>query len=322
MKNQIFLTIISVFLTIASVANAQQFTVEKSEIFQPQTQNKKVLLLQDGSSGNQKIILFQTRLAVNTDGAPVSYHPKDLRGENKAINSICNAISVRRVSDNTKLKCSEAIPIFEQYRDNNWIVPTGFKISWQNVLAESTVNGKITPCIFQTGEYTGYFGSLTSLKNNLATNKRGECEQFNQLDQRYIPALVMPGGANPLKTFGAKQGDLVVAYNPQNQAIAFALIGDQGPEENLGEGSVALNMSLLKVTTQPKNYTEVRRLDTGNLEILIAVIPASDSFQRKTPFTKDNLAERVKNWHVKAGFSTSEKFVEMMKTFQCQLERN
>lgn len=316
MKIELRLIIAFVVFTAASLVNAQDFTVKDSEIFEPQ--NKKVLLLQNDSSG-AKIILFQTKLAVNTDGAPISYHPFDLKGSKKAINSICNAISVRRISDDVKLRCSEAIPIFEQYRDKNWVAPKGFKIFWGNVLAPTTVNKKVVPCIFRTGEFKGYFGSLTSLKNKLPADKKGECDQLDQLDQRLIPALVMAGGANPLKTFGAKQGDLVIAYNPSNKATAFAVIGDEGPENNLGEGSVALNMSLLGVAAQPANYKQAKELDTGNLEIMIAVIPASNSFQPKTPFTKENIIERVKNWQCAEGFSTTEKFVEMMKKFQSEL---
>lgn len=305
-----------IFFAATSFVNAQEFTVKDSKVFEPQ--NKNVLLLQNKNS-EAKIILFQTKLAVNTDGAPISYHPFDLSGRVKAINSICNAISVRRVSDNTKLRCSEAIPIFEQYRDKNWVAPKGFKIFWGNVLAPTTVNKKVVPCVFKIGKFKGYFGSLTSLKNKLPANKKGECDQLDQLDQRFIPALVMAGGANPLKAFGAQQGDLVVAYNPSNKETAFAVIGDEGPENNLGEGSVALNMSLLKVATQPTNYTQAKKLDTGNLEIIIAVIPASSSSRPKTPFTKENIIERVKNWQRDAGFSTPEKFVEMMKKFQSEL---
>lgn len=316
MKIKLRLVFTFVFFAAASFVNAQEFTVKDSKVFQPQ--NKKVLLLQNNSS-DAKIILFQTKLAVNTDGAPISYHPFDLSGRKKAINSICNAISVRRVSDNAKLKCSKAMPIFEQYRDKKWVAPKGFKIFWGNVLAPTTVNKKVVPCVFRTGKFKGYFGSLTSLKNKLPANKKGECEQLNQLDQRFIPALVMAGGASPLKTFGAKQGDLVVAYNPSNKAAAFAVIGDEGPENNLGEGSVALNMSLLGVATQPTNYKQAKELDTGNLEIVIAIIPASNSFRLKTPFTKENIIERVKNWQRDAGFSTPEKFVEMMKKFQSEL---
>jgi hypothetical protein len=48
----------------------------------------------------------------------------------------------------------------------------------------------------------------------------------------------------------------VLAFNPQNQTFSAAVIGDTGPADNLGEGSVLLNMKLLGKTVPPANKTE------------------------------------------------------------------
>src|SRR6186713_2660976 len=102
-------TVITIAL-IASAVNAQEYTVERSKVFAPQ--GKKVLLLKETSSAGggaaggpeaRKIILFQTNLRVNTDGAPLSYHTQDPRGRTLAINTVCNGFAVRRVGSRDNL---------------------------------------------------------------------------------------------------------------------------------------------------------------------------------------------------------------------------
>src|SRR5271163_4938632 len=70
-------------------------SIQRQEIFAPQ--NKTVALAsKSGAAADAQFVLFQSKLRVNTDGAPNSYHPADPKGQTKAINNIANAISVRR----------------------------------------------------------------------------------------------------------------------------------------------------------------------------------------------------------------------------------
>lgn len=313
-------TFVAILLCV-SIANAQEFTVERAKTFTPQ--NKKVLLLKDArdASGQRKIILFQTNLRVNTDGSPLSYHPQDPRGRTKALNNICNGIAVRRTGSNNNLCFSafgEAIRVFERWRDTDFqTVPAGFRISWQNVFAAVKENGKDVPCVFKSGEFKDYFGSLTALKNDLTTNK-GECDINDQVNPMTVPALVLAGGQHPVKEFGAKVGDLLVAFNPRTQLFTAAIIGDTGPPDNLGEGSVSLNMKLLGTTTPPTNKEETFRLSI-NANVLIAIIPGSRLFHVAKPYTADNISQRIEDWRTEAGFTNLEKLVEVMKSFQPRL---
>lgn len=307
---------IALTLCCISTAQAQHYRILQRDVFQPQ--HKRVLLIGDATN-RKSMILFQTPLRVNTDGAPTSYHPFDLPGRVKALNNICNAISVRSVPAGIKQPCGKAMEVFSQYRDNDWTVPDGYKIKWNNVIAARMTNRQAVPCVFSAGEYQGYFGSLTSLKNDLPVSEQGECEVNNQLDQRFVPALVMASGANPVSLFGAKVGDLLVAYNPATGSVMAAIIGDIGPEDNLGEGSIALNMALLGIDRQPANYGEAKRLDTGRQEMLLAIIPGSNSYQPQRPYTKENIAERVRNWQRDAGFETQARFIDAIKRFQSAL---
>lgn len=299
----------------------KDYKVAKSGVATPK--NKKVLLLKE-PTGKNDIILFQTNLRVNTDGSPLSYHPQDPRGKDKALNNVCNAIAVRKENSVENLcltKFSEAIGVFEQWRDTNYrTVPQGYSITWNNVLPVATEGGKSVPCVFKTGDYKGYFGSLTALKNDLVGDK-SECEIENQVNPMTVPALVLLGGKNVIKEHGAKVGDLVVAYNPKTNIVVSAVIGDTGPKDNLGEGSIYLNMKLLGATTPPKNKADTFKLSIEKPEILVAIIPSSRLFEidGNKPYTVGNINQRVKNWQKKAGFSTPESFLKLMKSFQTQL---
>src|SRR5262249_12498550 len=155
----------------------------------------------------------------------------------------------------------------------------------------------------------GYFGSLTALQNGL-TRDKGECDINDQVNPMTLPALVLVGGQNVVKTFGAKVGDLLVAYNPKTQLSTSAIIGDTGPEDNLGEGSVLLNMKLLGLTTTPTNKAETFKLSIENTQVLVAIIPDSHLFRVIKPYTAGNIDQRVAEWQNESGFSTREKFVE------------
>lgn len=297
----------------------QGFAAKESSIFLPQ--KKKVILYENQNS--QKLILFRTDLQVNTDGVPTSYHPFDLRGTTKAMNTILNAVAIYRLSDKVKISIppakyskkerdkmtAEAYHVFEQWRDGGYSskYPDGYEIRWQNVLIAK--DGK--PCIFQKGEYAGYFASATSLKNNL--NNKGECECDDQVNPLKVPTLVLVGGkSNVLKDFGAEVGDLLVAYNTDSKKLVYAIIGDKGPEHNLGEGSVILNMKLLAKTQYPRV-----RADTYGLAItnnpMICIIPASRGYKLQKTYSQENIQSRIAAWFATQGITEEKEIIQFLE---------
>ena len=303
------------------------YTISQTGTFDQKVRNgplqaKTVLLLRD-SHGAKPLILFQTHLRVNTDGSPLSYHPQDPLGRDKALNNICNAIAVRRVGEKTNLCLTEfkaAIDVFEKFRDTKYQkIPDGFQITWTNVLATVKDQGKNVPCVFTSGPFIGYFGSLTALRNGLTTNK-GECDINDQVNPVTVPALVLAGGDNVMKRFGARVGDLLFAFDPGTGRFSAAIIGDTGPADNLGEGSVFLNMQLLGTTAAPSNKADTFKLSIEDTQVLVAIIPTSRSFQQVKPYTKDNIDARVTQWQKEAGFAAPEQFIELMKSFQPRLK--
>lgn len=266
------------------------------------------------SSGaqNRDVVTFRARLRVNTDGAPTSYSPTDLTGRDKAINNICNGVSVRDSATGRALRCADARTVFAQFRDNGWRAPPGHTIRWQNVIAARTVEGRQIPCVFETGPNAGFFGSLTTLRNGLSASDAGECLVNDQIDHRLIPALVLPGGDNALRRNGARIGDLVIAHNPSTGITRAAIIADSGPADNLGEGSVALNMALLNRTVQPTTYRDALQLDTGSQQMLVSIIPGSALFNRVRPYTAANIDNRVSQWLASLDLATPATFIEAL----------
>jgi len=329
MRNTIFILLATILTTNLF---GQVFTKKEMKVFIPQ--NKKVYFFENKPKTN--LILFKTNLQVNTDGIPTSYHPYDLRGDSIALNTILNGASIYRKSDNIRISNpkkpnkftdaeklamrKEAYQVFEKWRDSNFdtIQPEGYKIIWKNVLIPQ--NGK--PCIFSTGNYKGYFASATALKNDLSSNK-GECECNNQVDPFVIPALVLAGkhpkyGDNPITTFGAKVGDLLVVYNPKNKKLVYAVIGDTGPEENLGEGSVILNMKLTDKTEFPKNRKETYKYATDK-DIIVCIIPNSKAYKREKPFTQENIQKRVLEWFSNQNIKSEQEIITFIENNKAQL---
>ena len=159
---------------------------------------------------------------------------------------------------------------------------------------------------------------MTNLRNNL-TGDKGECEINDQINPLVIPALVLVGGRNVVKDFGAKVGDLLVAYNPRTRLFSAAIIGDTGPADNLGEGSILLNMKLTGATSPPTNKAETYKLSIENTQVIIAIIPGSNGFRPGKPFTADNIIRRVVDWLQQSGFATPEKFIEFIKSLEPNL---
>lgn len=301
----------------------QKFEVVDSSVFVPQ--HKKIILLKNPSA--EKLILFRTNLAVNTDGIPISYHPYDLRGDSIALNSILNGIFVIRKADGVNLSvprpkgkyskaernkmAAQAYSVIEKWRDSKYTtIPQGFKISWQSVLVAS--EGK--PCIFSTGKYKGYFASATSLTNHLSSNL-GECNCNNQVDPFVIPALVLAKNGNiknPVRTYGATLGDLVLAYNPTTGNLVYGIVGDTGPDDNLGEGSVILNMKLKGQTRFPATKRETYDLATDK-NILICILPNSHSYQLERPYSQENIKTRITNWFSAQGYTNEPDLIQLFE---------
>jgi hypothetical protein len=196
-------------------------------------------------------LLFIEKLNINTDGTRRSYRVGDFWGQTNALNNLCNAMNDACAGlDQEGLKARRVLT--QKAAAGNWP---------QDLLAQTRISPSIIP--FRNGKpcpaVDGYLVSATAL------HKPGipdACDISNYVDALVTPAIVIPKkpsvGTSAFADRNARVGDLVVAMRPEGADPVFAVVGDTGPSNKLGEGSVALNGQLLKRTTAPVNYLELR----------------------------------------------------------------
>ncbi len=146
-------------------------------------------------------------------------------------------------------------------------------------------NGK--PFIQKAGDpYPGFYVSTTALQDK--TKAINDPRRY--VDSNTIPYIVLP--ARPKKhQGGAKLGDFcVVVYRVKNKyRVAYAIFADLGPENKLGEGSIALAKAL-GIPSDPR---------LGGIEqgVLYLVFPDSGNGKPRTIQEINTITKRLfKNW--------------------------
>ena len=86
--------------------------------------------------------------------------------------------------------------------------------------------------------YPGYYVSTTALMDR----SKAVSDPARYVDASRIPFVVLPGGT--ARQLGARPGDFAVVFNPRNSRSSYAIFGDVGPPDRIGEGSMALAENL------------------------------------------------------------------------------
>lgn len=86
--------------------------------------------------------------------------------------------------------------------------------------------------------YPGYYVSATAL----ADRSKAVSDPARYVDASKVPFIVLPGGM--ARQLGARPGDFAVVFNRRNGKSSYAIFGDVGPHDRIGEGSVALAENL------------------------------------------------------------------------------
>lgn len=230
-----------------------------------------------GASEGVASLYYRANMDVNTDGAARSYHPDDPRGERLAFNNVGNAITRMFDAGGRETTCSPRrgacftryIETFEAARDANYN-PTGHeRIETKDIIPwrQEANSAWPRPCTIANGPNAGYFVSQTKLAANPG---KDACDQERYLDSLRFNATVLPGGAK-WKSQGTvtDQGDLVVVRERSSGEIRFAVNGDVGPVDSIGEGSIALAASLGGVQLRgDETYREIRALARADVDYL------------------------------------------------------
>jgi hypothetical protein len=86
--------------------------------------------------------------------------------------------------------------------------------------------------------FPGYYVSATAL----ADRSKPFNDPTRYVDASKIPFVVLPGGM--ARQLGARPGDFATVFNQRNGKSSFAIFGDVGPYDRIGEGSMALAENL------------------------------------------------------------------------------
>ncbi len=94
--------------------------------------------------------------------------------------------------------------------------------------------------------FPGYYVSATAL----ADRTKLPNDPTRYVDASKIPFVVLPGGM--ARQLGARPGDFVIVFNRRNNKSSYAIFGDVGPFDRIGEGSIALAENI-GVRSDPRN---------------------------------------------------------------------
>jgi hypothetical protein len=86
--------------------------------------------------------------------------------------------------------------------------------------------------------FPGYYVSATAL----ADRSKPVNDPTRYVDASKIPFVVLPG--KMARQLGARPGDFAAVFNERNGKSSYAIFGDVGPSDRIGEGSVALAENL------------------------------------------------------------------------------
>ncbi|WP_280171310.1 hypothetical protein [Agrobacterium pusense] len=233
-----------------------------------------------GTDTSRYSVFYQAKAAINTDGAPRSYHPDDAAGDrNLALNTIANAMEPRpydRVKKQS-IPCpsggdgncfSKWIAAFENAKASNFSIDADWWVRFSDIIPTNrTKLGEDIPCVQDSNSPApGYYVSATH-----ATWERGnKCKQSIYVDASKYNGNVLPGKSawgrpgRPTDSF-----DLVVMMQDGGIPI-YGINFDSGPEKEIGEISIAAAAALRGVDlANYQNYKAIKSLALTHVNYLI-----------------------------------------------------
>ena len=212
---------------------------------QPDQAGKRTLPV--WKDGEGRALLFADSMNVNTDGTRRSYSVEDFWGERRAINNLCNAMSDACGGLDSEGKKQRRLTT-QQASAAHWP---------QQLLAQTRISPAIIPMPGgrPCPEVDGFLVSATALHRAHISDV---CALSNYVDAEKVSAIVIPKGRNGFSSAKTAVGELAVAMSADGKTLRYAVVGDTGPVNELGEISVALAGQLLGKTAPPANYNEIR----------------------------------------------------------------
>ena len=126
-----------------------------------------------------------------------------------------------------------------------------------------------------------------------AWSRDGDCDQSKWLDALAIPALVLPSRSEFQARKALTRNFVVAMTLGEPRRLVYGIVGDTGPEDELGEASVEMNQILngLPPGTVPRNGKDaVQRFQAPKSLVLIFT---GASNRLPYPVTPQRITERV-----------------------------
>lgn len=221
-----------------------------------------------GSDPTRYSVFYQAKAAINTDGAPKSYHPDDPRGaRNMALNTVVNAMEPRPYDrlKGRSIPCpmggdggcfSEWIAAFENAKAMDFSRNARWWVRFSDIIPTiRTGQGVEKPCVQDNSSPAhGYYVSAT----DSMWEPGDKCDQSIYVDASQYNGNVIPGGSEwgrpgrPTDSF-----DLVVMMVDGGDPI-YGINFDSGPRGKIGEVSIAAAAALRGKDI--KDYTNYRAI--------------------------------------------------------------
>jgi hypothetical protein len=263
----------------ASVAAAQDCSMHAS-FTQSDPRGARTVLFDESS------LVFSSKMKVDADGGPHTYSAKDPAGNlcdprahqenaNKdpaalgcALGSVCVGLEIRTPKGAVLdyKNCPSLLLAFRRVRDSKWSPPVGWELRPIGI----EMRTRNVPCLDENGAY------ITSTSSTPSGVGGGLCDQKKWLDTT-VPSIVVPKcwsnayrGQNPrscanVPAPGIKPdvevGDLVALRGRSSGKTLYAVIGDLGPNSQLGEASVGLLMQAAGQVERPTYLRATNLLD-------------------------------------------------------------
>jgi hypothetical protein len=235
----------------------------------------------ESGSGNAAPLAFVSDLKVNTDGTRISYKVDDPRAVNGAINDMRNA-----------MHAGFTIADFERIRSTDWEpVEQAWRVLSASVIEKDTKRHRTgKPCVGADGFLVSKTADV-SVAGGFARD--GDCDQSKWIDALTVPTLVLPGGSQ-FQSENARTRNLVVAMTLGERRLAFGIVGDTGPRDEIGEASVEMNRILngLPAGSVPRSSADAVRRFQGP-KSLVVVFPGVEN-RLPYPVTPQSVMDRVK----------------------------
>lgn len=244
------------------------------------------------------VAFWAPRLAVNTDGAPKSYSLDDPNGKTFALNSLRNGLITKCRQETF----SAIVKRLRYLRDQGWPREADKTLIDKQVIdcLSSTVfprTGGGEPCPEISLDGHRFLVSATALSDDIPD----VCNPSKYVDSSRIPAVVLPAD----ERFNGLMGKFALAWHPEREALVLGVVGDRGPKNELGEGSIALNARLLGVSKMPRSFPEVKRKLHISTPVFVMVLRDADGKDSVFKSRDDLAADAEAAWRSWMGSSVA-----------------